>query len=125
VEFKVAAARPVATADAKPADQRSTDPRGASRVAESRSDVRVAAAPPRPIILAAPRPQPVYAQANSQPTRYQPTRYQPTPYQPTPYRAPAPVPAASPYGGSLLGMAHGSMPPAPRPTPVNATYNSN
>jgi hypothetical protein len=125
VEFKVAAARPVATADAKPADQRSTDPRGSSRVAEARSDVRVAAAPPRPIILAAPRPQPVYAQANSQPTRYQPTRYQPAPYQPTPYRAPAPVPAASPYGGSLLGMAHGSMPPAPRPTPVNATYNSN
>jgi hypothetical protein len=25
----------------------------------------------------------------------------------------------------LLGMAHGSMPPAPRPTPVSATYNAN
>jgi hypothetical protein len=139
-EIKVAAARPVATADAKTADQRAfdqrsgdqhsvdqratdqhpTDLRGSPRVAEARPDVRVAAAPPRPIILAAPRPQPIYAQANSQPTRYQPA-----PYQPTPYRAPVPVPAASPYGGSLLGMARGSTPPAPRPTPVNATYNSN
>ena len=27
--------------------------------------------------------------------------------------------------GQLLGMARSSMPPAPRPTPVSATYNSN
>ena len=49
--------------------------------------------------------------------------------RPEPYRAPVsaqPMPVAAPYGGSLLGMAR-SAPPAPRPTPVNATnwYNAN
>jgi hypothetical protein len=49
--------------------------------------------------------------------------------RPDPYRAPVsaqPMPVAAPYGGSLLGMAR-SAPPAPRPTPVNATnwYNAN
>jgi hypothetical protein len=36
------------------------------------------------------------------------------------------MPVAAPYGGSLLGMAR-NAPPAPRPTPVNATnwYNAN
>jgi hypothetical protein len=37
---------------------------------------------------------------------------------------PPTVAAPSPYGGSLLGMARGSMPPVPRPTPVNTAYNA-
>lgn len=68
--------------------------------------VAVAAAP-RPIILAAPSRGPLQGQ--------------PRPSMP----APVAVPAAAPYGGSLLGMAHGAAPQAPRPTPVNAYYNAN
>jgi hypothetical protein len=120
-------ARSVAVADARPAEQRlaeqrlaeqrlaeprPSEPRAASRSADTHTEVRTQAAPPpRPIILAAPRPLPVNP-----------------PVSPTP----APVPShpsmvatRAPYTGSLLGMAHGSIPPAPRPTPVNATYNSN
>lgn len=54
-----------------------------------------------------------------------------TPYMPAaPARprstsvASATVPAASPFAGSLLGMAH-AAPAAPRPMPVNASYNAN
>jgi hypothetical protein len=51
----------------------------------------------------------------------------------SPYRAPSrPEMVAEsgmnrpvPYSGSLLGMARGSAPPAPRPTPVSAAYNTN
>jgi hypothetical protein len=94
----------------RPSDQRQTDPRTASRVADARPPV---AAQPRPIVLATPRPQLANAPTNA-----------PVNLQPMPYRQPM-VPASAPYGGSLLGMARGSMPPAPRPTPVNAAYNSN
>jgi hypothetical protein len=43
----------------------------------------------------------------------------------TPRAAIMATPSAAPYGGSLLGMARGSLPPAPRPTPVSAAYNAN
>jgi hypothetical protein len=94
-------------ADQHPADQRGPDQRVVARGADVRTP---AAPPPRPVALAAPRPLPangpVYPQSN--------------PYRPM-------VAAAAPYGGggSLLGMARGSTPPAPRPTPVSAAYNAN
>jgi hypothetical protein len=50
----------------------------------------------------------------------------PTSHLPAP--VPVQTPARAPFGGSLLGMAHGSTAPQlPRPTPINATqlYNSN
>jgi hypothetical protein len=108
-------ARPVVIADARsseqrPTEQRSSEQRGAPRVAEARADGRIQAAPPpRPVAFASPRPLPAAAPIEQQSSRFRP-----------------PVIAASaPYGGSLLGMARGSMPPAPRPTPVNAAYNAN
>jgi hypothetical protein len=124
-------ARSVAIAEARPFDQRPNDQRRfdprpsephqfeprqaeqrvAPHVMEARTEVRPAPSY-RPIVLAAPRSYPAYAPVNS------PARQQ--------YRAPM-VAVSTPYGGggSLLGMAHGSMPPAPRPTPVSASYNSN
>jgi hypothetical protein len=109
---EVAPQRVVPTADIRSFDQRSFEqhrPRSA--------DVRPPEAKPVELhAMVAPRPVPVPA--------------------PVPVLAPRPVPAnpppakvvaATPYGGSLLGMARGSMPPAPRPMPVNATqwYNTN
>jgi hypothetical protein len=93
----------------RPSEQRPSEQRSASRFADARADARTQiAAPSRPIILAAPRPLPANAPVNTPPMQYRP-----------------PVVAASaPYGGSLLGMARGSMPPAPRPTPVNAAYSA-
>jgi hypothetical protein len=118
-------ARSVAVADARPIDQRSYDQRSydqrsydqhqseqrvAPRIADARSDLRTPVAPPpRPIVLAAPRPLPANAPVNMPQTQYRPPM----------------VAAPAPYGGSLLGMARGSVPPAPRPTPVNAAYSSN
>lgn len=129
-ETKVAAARPInAEAPSRPAtavelrmsdqrvsdqrapDQHPRDQRAAPRVAETSSEVRPAA--PRPIILSAAKPHAVTPDDATKPA-------------PAPFRAPigtAAIPA--PFTGSLLGMAHGSMPPAPRPTPVSATYNAN
>jgi hypothetical protein len=117
-------AHSVTVADARPYDQRAYDqrvyeqrpsePRQSEqrvppRIADARADVRTPVTPPpRPIVLAAPRPMPAYAPVNTPPMQYRP---------PT-------VAAPAPYGGSLLGMARGS-PPAPRPTPVNAAYSSN
>jgi hypothetical protein len=132
-------ARPVVTAEARAPEQRPTEQRPSEqrvssrfpgqdgrtqeqRFAEERTGSRPGDAyadsrtpPPRPIILGAPRPMPANAPANAAP--------QSTPSRPASVAASAPSP--SPYGGSLLGMARGSMPPAPRPTPVNASYNSN
>jgi hypothetical protein len=110
--------RSVAVADARAYDQRAYDQRPPEqrqagqrgpeqRVAEARVETRTQGAPPRPIVLAAPRPSPVYA---------------PVPQQA--YRPPVAA-GPAPYGGSLLGMARGSMPPAPRPTPVNTAYDAN
>jgi hypothetical protein len=118
IEAKVAIARPPAVADVKPQEPRPTEPKTAPRFAEARPDIRpelrtpepraqvVVAAVPKPIVLAAPRPQPLYT-------------------RPAAAAAQGPASAAAPYSGSLLGMARSSMPPAPRPTPVNATYNAN
>jgi hypothetical protein len=97
---------PAAVADARPSDQRPPEQRAAPRVADVRPPVAPA---PRPIALAASRPLPASTQVNTPPMQYR----QPVAASP------------APYGGSLLGMARGSMPPAPRPTPVNAAYNSN
>ncbi|MEA2742206.1 MAG: hypothetical protein QOG25_577 [Acetobacteraceae bacterium] len=113
-----------AAADARPPDQRSSDQHPAARVADARVDPRASvAAPLRPVAVAEPRPVPANPPSNP-------------PVAPRAYAssapAPAPVPSASAmaapsvaYGGSLLGMARGTMPPAPRPTPVNASYNAN
>jgi hypothetical protein len=122
-ETKVAAARPInveapsrpvvvesRTSDQRVSDQHPRDQRAIPRVAETSSEVRPAV--PRPIILSAVKPHPVTSD-DAKPAA-------------APIRAPtatATIPA--PFTGSLLGMAHGSMPPAPRPTPVSATYNTN
>jgi hypothetical protein len=124
IESKVAIARSPVVVDPKPAEprlleQRQGDSKAPPRVAELHPDARTAVTPPapKPIVLTAPRPKPQYAQ--------------PAPVAaatPAPFRAAPPavaVPAPAPYSGSLLGMARGSTPPAPRPTPVNATYNAN
>jgi hypothetical protein len=122
-----------AAADARPPDQRASDQHPAARVADARVDPRASvAAPLRPVAVAAPsrpvavaEPRPVPANPPSNP-----------PVAPRAYASSAPAPApvssasgmAAPsvaYGGSLLGMARGTMPPAPRPTPVNASYNAN
>jgi len=99
--------------DPRPSEPRQFEPRQAEqrvvpRVVEARAEIRPAP-PSRPIMLAAPRPSPAYAPVNT------PTRQQ--------YRPPM-VAESTPYGGSLLGMARGSAPPAPRPTPVSASYNA-
>ncbi len=191
-----AAARSIAPVASRPPEQRSPEPRAPesrapesraakSRAAEGRpSEIRAAEAhaenhapsAPRPIVLAAPRLQPVVSSPIGQPTRAamaqapgnEPRTVQ-SPIQAPPSQvaafgvaasqmppaarppvlaqsarqAPAPVssrlpggqlpggqlsgviPGPAPFSGSLLGMARGSMPPAPRPTPVNATYNAN
>ncbi|HBK04842.1 MAG TPA: hypothetical protein DDZ81_03145 [Acetobacteraceae bacterium] len=124
--------RPVVAAEARPAEQHPPEQRvAAPRLAGIVAPVRQAqpqtpnqTQPQRPIILAAPRPLPANAPA------YQPPAYQSPAYQSPAYQAPAAAhpamaSATAPYGGSLLGMARGSMPQAPRPTPVNATYNTN
>jgi hypothetical protein len=99
--------------DQRVVDQRGAEPRVAPRVAEARMDLRSPAVPPpRPIVLGGVRP-PLQA---SGPVN--------TAQMPAPSRS-AMVATAAPYSGSLLGMARGTTPPAPRPTPVNATYNSN
>jgi hypothetical protein len=123
-ETKVAVARPInAEASSRPApaveprvseqrvsDQHPRDQRAAPRVAETGSEVRPAV--PRPIILSAAKPHPVTPDDAKS--------------EAAPFRAPTTTAAIpGPFTGSLLGMAHGSMPPAPRPTPVNATYNAN
>jgi hypothetical protein len=96
--------------DQRVADQHPRDQRAAPRAAETGSEVRPVA--PRPIILSAAKPHPVT------PDDAKPAA--------APFREPTPSAAIpAPFTGSLLGMAHGSMPPAPRPTPVSATYNTN
>jgi hypothetical protein len=140
-----------AAADARPPDQRSSDQHPAARVADARVDPRASvAAPLRPVVVAAPlRPvvvaaplRPVAVAAPSRPVAVAEPRPVPAnppsnpPVAPRAYASSAPAPApvssasgmAAPsvaYGGSLLGMARGTMPPAPRPTPVNASYNAN
>ncbi len=136
-EAKVAIARPPVVADVKPAEPRPAEPRTAPRLAEVRPEPRVAeprapeartpepraqmASAPKPIVLPSPRAEPAYTPrvAAAAPVA--------APFRPAP--APAPVssfaPAQTPYSGSLLGAARNTAPPAPRPMPVNATYNAN
>ena len=145
-EVKLAVTRPAApevqsrtvvAGETHPAEQRIAAPKMASIVAPQRQTQSPTQVPvqaqasvpaPRPIVLAAPRPVPANTPA------YRPYAHQVSanqvPSNPSPVAYPRPVSAQptmapAPYGGSLLGMARGSMPPAPRPTPVNATYNTN
>jgi len=110
--------RPVTTAEVKPVEHHVTEPHPV-RTADIRASER-RPSEPRP---AEPRPSGlVHAWATPQP-------------KPLPAPAPRPVQSSPPpanlatasYGGSLLGMARGSAPPAPRPMPVNVTqwYNTN
>jgi hypothetical protein len=133
IEPRVVVARPAVAVPAEPrvVEQRGPDQRVGARVVEAHPDVRIQPVQaPRPIVLPPPRAQPVYAAAQPQlQPRPQPV---PAPYRPTPVAAapavapaPGPAPGPAPFTGSLLGMARGSMPAAPRPTPVNATYNAN
>jgi hypothetical protein len=72
IEAKVAIARPPAVADVRPPEPRPIEPKTAPRFAEARPDIRPelrtpepraqVAAVPKPIVLAAPRPQPLYTQ---------------------------------------------------------------
>jgi len=144
---RAAASRPfVADSQARPADrspeQHSAEQHVAPRLADGRGDARAQTVPPpRPIVLAAPRPQPVAAPVATAQARppgqalplQASSRLAPGPINQTgagqvvnPQAATHPsVASAGGFAGSLLGMAHGSLPPAPRPTPVNASYNSN
>jgi hypothetical protein len=102
--------------EARQPDQRPSSDQRVTRVADARADVRVPPAQqPRPAAYVAPRP----VQANAPPATAPMPLYASAPSRP------AMAPGPAPYSGSLLGMARGSMPPAPRPTPVNATYNAN
>lgn len=134
VEHKVAAPRPaepappraVATAEPRPTELHPARP-PENRAAEARTaeakpaEMHASAAPPRPplqarqaapapVVAMAPKPAPVVTAA-------------PRPAPPAPQ--PAAVATASPYGGSLLGMARGTMAPTPRPMPVSSTQWSN
>jgi hypothetical protein len=145
IEARVALARPPMVTEGRPSDNRSSEARSAEMRLELRpaepkpapwvAEMRTPAVPPtRPIVLAAPRPQPVYTPPTPLAVSAPGLVQTPVPYRqampaspvPAPYRQAMPafqVPA--PYSGSLLGMARGTMPPTPRPVPVNATYNAN
>lgn len=106
-------AHPIAVVDVRPIEQHA-----AARVADARAEARVpVAALPHPIVLAVPRPMPASVAV------------MPAPYHPlvvaTGSGVAATRPASALPNGSLLGIARGSMPPAPRPIPVSATYNPN
>ncbi len=145
--------RPAAVADARVNDTRVVDQRAASRVAENRPEVRpppalprpIAFAPPRPTAPATPRSIPLIAQLYAQPGHIPSPTPVMAPAAVAPVlapsvlahavTAPAPIPVFAPphaaepvaarYAGSLLGMARGTTPAAPRPTPVNASYDAN
>ena len=119
-DAKVLAPRPVmaesqprqAVPEARPAvvaEARAPEPRRPV-VAPQVAEAHPVAPQPRPVVVASvPRPQvPVSL-----------------PYNPPAQAQQVMAAAPPPYGGSLLGMARGSMPPTPRPTPVSATYNAN
>ena len=124
------------TPDVKSAEVKSVDrrpnvgsvggPSAAAVVADSQP--HPAAPPPRPIVLATPRPSPATAPINLPAHVAVAAPLAPVPSRPA-MVATAGIGAAraygAPYGGSLLGMARGSMPAAPRPTPVSASYNTN
>lgn len=116
---------PVA-AETRSPEARPVEPRPTPRVAEARTQVAPPVATPvRPVALAAARPQAFSSTPVSAPPAPRAPINVSEPVQQPMQALPRPSMVASqtPYGGSLLGMARGSMPPAPRPTPV--TYNSN
>ncbi|MFL5256451.1 MAG: hypothetical protein ACJ8AI_26845 [Rhodopila sp.] len=100
-EHRVLELRPVRTADIRspeprPSELRPVEPR------QSEPAHAWVSPQPKPLSVAAPAPRPA--------------QFSPPP---------ANLAAAAPYGGSLLGMARGSAPPAPRPMPVSTTQWSN
>jgi hypothetical protein len=108
---EIAPPRMMATATPKPVEQRASHPHdqgvGETRVSEARPiELHPSAPPPQ-----RPAPAPAVAAMAPRPA--------------TPSPAPSAVANAAPYGGSLLGMARGSMQPAPRPMPVSSTQWSN
>ncbi len=136
--------QPHSVADARPSDQRLGDQRAAARVVDAPDP---GAASSRPIVLVTPGPPLPANGPVDGPSAVLPTfvgqrgagqngvgqrgagprvadRAGVATARLTPPRQPT-VAVAAPAGGSLLGMARDAMPPAPRPTPVNATYNSN
>ncbi|PPQ26825.1 cell division protein FtsL [Rhodopila globiformis] len=95
--------RPTHTADIRPPEQRPMHIAEIRQFEQRPAEVQRASATPLP------RPRPVAPR---------PERYSPPPSN---------LAVAAPYGGSLLGMAHGAAPAVPRPMPVNATqwYSTN
>ncbi len=117
--------RVVAADEGRASEQRPNDPRSADRhvpqVAETRgaeargADARASTPQPRPTTVAAAIGHPVTTPAPASPVAI--TRIN-TNHPPIPL--PSPTVTQSALGGSLLGMAHGSIsPPVPRPTPVS------
>jgi len=114
-ERRIAPAEPHRAAEAKVAESRppiqQTQPIQQAQAIQHAQPVHFAAAKlPMQATMQAPMQPPMQAAAA-------------TPAVATPVAAAA-VPVAAPYGGSLLGMAHGA-PSAPRPTPINGTNWSN
>jgi len=103
--------RTLAAAEVKPVEHHAPEQR-----AVHAAEIRPPEPRPSEVMHAwvAPQPKPVPVPAPA-----------PKPVQASP--PPANLAAVVPYGGSLLGMARESGPPAPRPMPVNATqwYNAN
>ncbi len=143
----VSAVVPVMASVVRPAEVRQPERRQVASSASGNpalieSQPHVVASSPRPIILAASRPSQAYAppqvyspigQPGGQPPA-SPIRatvlapIAPLPQRPTMVAVSGPAPSSpygAPYSGSLLGAARGSMPAAPRPTPVSATYSTN
>lgn len=96
--------------DQHPPEQHAADPHAVSRVADART---TPTQPSHQVVYAPQRPPLPSGAPVSGPPPIAPYQQQPA------------VALSAPYGGSLLGMARGSMPSAPRPTPVTATYNAN
>ena len=146
----VAAAVSVVASVVRPAEVRQPERRQVASSASgnpalTESQPHAVASPPRPIILAASRPSQAYApqayasigQTGGQPGGQPPASpiratvlapIAPLPQRPAMVAVSGPAPSSpygAPYSGSLLGAARGSMPAAPRPTPVSATYSTN
>jgi len=117
-----------------PAEHRPAAPPATSGSVIAENQPRAPVPAPRPIVLATSRPTQIFAPP-AQPNRPSANAaFVPAPFVPAQARptvaassgmAPPPNAYGAAYGGSLLGMARGSMQTAPRPTPVSATYNTN
>jgi hypothetical protein len=122
---------PAVASLARPTDAKTPERRpfsGPAGAAVAESQPHSAVSQPRPVVLAAPRPMPVTVPISApfNPPARVAVNVLPAPMPSRPAMvATAGLGSPGPYGGSLLGMARGSMPPTPRPTPVSATYNTN